>query len=233
MKKLFIFLTFGLCGCASVSVPTAYQYREIQTPQFTLAAWVKETSPNAPFQLYIEGDSAASSAFSSKVMPKSRLMRQMAFADKSANVAYVARPCQFVQDPFCDGVDWSTARFAEPAVRSLAFAIGQIIGKRDATVYAYDGGALLSGLVIKNYPELKVRKWITYAGLLNHTSWTEYRKLPPLTQSLDLEQLPNVPQGNLVGEKDKVIPLKLSEKWTVGKKLVIVPGVSHNGPFKE
>ena len=91
---------------------------------------------------------------------------------------------------------------------------------------------LLSGLVIENYPQIPVRKWVTYAGLLNHSSWTQYKKLPPLTQSLDLATLPNVPQVHFVGEKDKVIPLELSRQWTVGKKLVIVPGVAHNGPFE-
>jgi len=236
MKKLSLLLLFTLVGCASVKAPADFSYREIQTPFFTLAAWVKESSPNATFRVYIEGDGHAFTSTgkpSSNPTPTADTMRKLAFSDPAINVAYIARPCQFVKDSTCTQQDWTIGRFSPQAVTSVATAIKQITGKRDVIIYAYSGGALISGLVINNFPEIPVRKWITYAGLLNHTSWTEYKNLPPLTISLDLNELPAVPQVHYVGEKDKIIPLELSKKWTQGHKLVILPKVGHNGPFRD
>lgn len=236
MKKIAFLLSFCLCACATqtVQVPKPYQYKEIQTPAFTLAAWVKEDSKTAPFHIYIEGDGRAytNSGFpSSNPTPKNSLMRQMAFKDEAPNVAYIARPCQFVRDPVCSQKDWTIARFSPRAVASMASAIEKVSGARPVEIVAYSGGALLSGLVIVNYPEIKVKQWTTYAGLLNHSSWTKYKRLAPLTKSLDLEKLPNVPQMHYAGKKDKVIPVTLSVLWTNNQNLVIVPNATHQGPF--
>ena len=236
MKKIAFLFSFCLYACATqtVQVPKRYQYKEIQTPAFTLAVWVKEASATDSFHIYIEGDGRAytNSGFpSSNPTPKNSLMRQMAFADKAPNVAYIARPCQFVKDPVCSQKDWTTARFSPQAVMSVAEAMKRIVGERPVKIYAYSGGALLSGLIIENYPEIKIQKWTTYAGLLNHASWTKQKKLAPLTGSMDLEQLPAVSQTHYVGGKDKVIPVKLSVLWTNNQNLVIVPNATHQGPF--
>ena len=237
MKYLTSFLAIlfiGACTTATVQAPRRYQYKEIHTAAFTLAAWVKQASATAPFHIYIEGDGQAytRNGFPSKdPTPQSKLMRNMAFKDDSPNVAYLARPCQFVKDPVCTQKDWTTARFSSQAVASMATAIQKIAGELPAEIYAYSGGALLSGLIIANYPEIKVTHWTTFAGLLNHTSWTKQKKLAPLTGSLELEQLPNVPQTHYVGKKDKIVPLKLSVLWTNNQDLVIVPKATHQGPF--
>ena len=234
MKKCVGLMLFFLCGCASVQVPASFAYREIHTPYFTLAAWVKDSGSLAPLHIYIEGDGRAYTANgypSSNPTPKHSLMRQMAFADTAENVAYVARPCQFVKDPVCTPADWTTARFSARAVQSMASALQTLAAGRAIEMYAHSGGALLSGLVIVQYPQLPVQKWTTYAGLLNHTSWTARMKLAPLSGSLDLTQLPDVPQVHYAGEKDRVILPELSRQWTAGHTLIIVPRASHRGPF--
>ena len=234
MQKLGILIAIFLVGCASLKVSPAYVYREMKTPHFTLAVWVKDTNPTAPFEIYIEGDGHAFTRQglpASDPTPKGKMMRQLAFTNPAANVAYIARPCQFVTDPVCTVKDWTTGRFSIEAVQSMASAIKELAGTREVVLYGYSGGGLLGGLLIQNYPEIRIKKWITYAGLLNHTSWTKYKKLSPLTDSLDLEQLPAVPQVHYAGAKDTVIPLELSKEWTVGQKLVIIPNATHNGPF--
>lgn len=219
-----------------MQVPSDYQYKEIKTSAFTLAAWIKQSSKTAPFHIYIEGDGHAytKSGFpSDNPTPHNTLMRKMAFKDTALNVAYLARPCQFVKDEICTQKDWTTQRFSPRAVDSAAQAVKQIAGQRPVVFYGYSGGALTSGLIIENYPQIKVQKWITYAGLLNHKSWTEYQKLAPLSGSMDLEKLPDVPQIHYAGEKDKVIPLKLSKLWTDNKNLLILPKATHKGPFPQ
>ena len=232
---IFIFLLY-LCGCVTLKTPAEYQYKEIATPSFTIAAWVKESNKTELFHIYIEGDGRAftkSGYPSNNPTPHSVLMREMAFKDKATNVAYLARPCQFVKDDICKQKDWTTERFSASAVDSIAEAVKQITGKRPVELYGYSGGALISGLIIENYPQIKVQKWITYAGLLNHKSWTEKQNLAPLSGSMDLEKLPDVPQIHYVGGKDKVIPPELSKQWTGNKNLIILPKSTHNRPFPQ
>ena len=235
MRYFLFALLLGLCGCATLQFPAEYTYEEISTPAFTLAVWAKDTNPQAPVHIYVEGDGAAftKSGFpASNPTPTSTLMRKKAFEDSAANVAYIARPCQFVEDAICTPKDWTTDRFSAKAVASLAEAIQKVVGSREVVIYAYSGGALLSGLVIENYPEIHVQRWITYAGLLQHKTWTSYMKLEPLSGSMDLETLPNVPQTHYAGGKDKVIPVRLSVQWTWNQNLVILPNATHKGPFE-
>ena len=237
MKRIFLCLAVFLGACASsstVQMPRWYQYREIETPKFTLAAWVKETSAQDPVHIYIEGDGRTHDVLgfpSANPTPTSDLVRQMALDDKASNVVYLARPCQYVKDSICSKKDWTTARFSPYAVMSMALAIQKIAKGRPVQIYAYSGGALISGLIINNYPEIKVQHWTTFAGLLNHTSWTSYHQKEPLTGSLDLVQLPSVPQTHYAGQRDTVVPLALITEWTQNKNLIILPKATHNGPF--
>ena len=234
LKYFLLISLFCVCGCVTLKTPAEYQYKEIKTSAFTLASWVKQTDTKSPFRIYIEGDGRAytkSGYPSANPTPHGMLMRKMAFEDNSPNVAYLARPCQFVKDDTCTPKDWTTERFSPRAVKSMAQAVNHITGGKTAQLYGYSGGALIGGLLIANYPQIKVTKWVTYAGLLNHTSWTKYHKLAPLTGSIDLEKLPDVPQTHYAGGKDKIIPPKLSILWTDNKNLVILPKSKHSGPF--
>ena len=66
------------------------------------------------------------------------------------------------------------------------------------------------------------------AGVLNHTMCTEYFGDSPLSQSLDLDELPNVPQLHYVAEYDEIVPLSLINEMTKGKNVIVVPGATHD-----
>lgn len=116
-------------------------------------------------------------------------------------------------------------------MQDTADAIKQIAQDKEIVLIGYSGGALLSGLIIQNYPDLKIKKWITIAGVLNHSDWTNFFGDNPLTKSLDLDSLPLVEQEHYAGAKDKIVPLELSKKWTKDKNLIIAPKANHSGPF--
>ena len=92
----------------------------------------------------------------------------------------------------------------------------------------YSGGALLSGLIIQQNHDIKIQKWITIAGVLNHHDWTSYFGDSNLTTSVDLEKIPNAPQIHYVAENDSVVPMELSQKWISPDKLKIIPNATHN-----
>lgn len=227
---LLLLITF-LSACSAITIPENYSYQEIQTTTHTLASWQKITNKSDPIRIYIEGDGYAfdkNGNPTSDPTPVSTLVRELAFHDYNSNVVYIARPCQFIQTKLCTPDCWSAGRFSSDAVTALYEASKKISQGQDIIYIGYSGGALLTGLVIQEFPDLPVKKWITIAGLLNHREWTDYLHLYPLAHSMDLHTLPAIEQKHFLGDKDTVIPLELMQQLVNKQNLVIIPGAEHN-----
>lgn len=231
---LLLILTF-LSACSSITIPENYVYKEIQTTTFALASWQKITNKTDPIRIYVEGDGYA---FDQKGNPTddptpiSTLVRELAFNDYNSNVVYLARPCQFIQTKLCTADCWSAGRFSYHAAVALYEASKKISQGQHIIYIGYSGGALLTGLVIQEFPDLPVKKWITLAGLLNHKAWSEYLHLYPLTHSMNLQELPAIEQKHFIGDKDAVIPLPLMRQLADEKNLIIIPNAGHNKGLK-
>lgn len=234
------YLIFGtllfLAGCSSIHIPDSYQYKEIQTRTYKLVSWQKITDKTQPIRIYIEGDGHAfnyAGMPTSNPTPKGTFLREIAFNDPNPNVVYLARPCQYVTDSVCTQKDWTTGRFSQKSIDSIAEAIKSIVKDNQTILIGYSGGALLSGLVINQNSDINVQKWITIAGVLNHTKWTQTLNLQPLINSLDLDTLPNIPQIHYIGNKDTIIPSELTQSIVPKKDLVIVQNASHDNGYTE
>lgn len=229
-----------ISGCRSLQVPQGFEYKEIQTRDFTLASWQKLDSPDKPVKIYLEGDGYAFNSRGKPTKdptPKGDLVRRMAFSDESENVVYLARPCQYVMSPNCSQRHWTTARFAPEVIISEAEAIGAVAGEREIILTGFSGGAQTAGLAAVIRPNLKIKKLMTVAGNLDHLAWTQYHDLPPLNESMALEsyrqQYLTIPQIHYAGEDDTNIPPFLIEEFTGGKNVVIVPGATHNSGWEQ
>lgn len=231
MKYFFICLCFFLQACSTLKIPNTYQYKEITTSTFTLASWQKLTNSYSPIRIYVEGDGYAfdqNGKATNDPTPISTIVRKLAFNDYNPNVIYFARPCQFIQNALCTKDCWSIGRFSQNAIQALYEASKKIAKQQEIIFIGYSGGALLTGLVIQEYKDLNVIKWITLAGLLDHKAWSDYLHLYPLTKSLNLNSLPTINQIHFIGEKDNVIPLDLQRKITKNKNLYIIKNATHN-----
>ena len=227
-----VIIAFLLVGCAGIGAtddmlvvaPTRHDLYDVATLQ-------KITDATAPVHIYIEGDGHAfdyRGQPTNNPTPRSRFMRRMYAADDAPNVVYVARPCQFVMDEKCTTTDWTTGRFSRAMVDSLASAIKNIVGNRPVILVGYSGGAMISGLVIEKHPELNVKKWITIAGVLNHADWTAYFNDTPLTHSLNLDTLPQLPATHYIAENDSVVPNILSKQWVGESDIKIIKNARHD-----
>lgn len=222
-------------GCAGFAWPDAFEASELLTRHFVLAARVKLQAPGSPVRIYIEGDGHAFNAHgrpSSDPTPHDTTLLDIAFADPHPNVVYLARPCQFVRDARCTRKDWSTGRFSKEAVDSVAEAVETLAAGAPVTLIGYSGGAQIAGLAAVTHPELKVLKIITIAGNLDHPAWCREKRLPPLTDSMDLtqywERFMQIPQIHFVGEKDEVVPPELTQARVAGRApVVVVRGATH------
>ena len=239
MKKIFLLFFVIFMGCQNITPPISFMYKEIKTDTYTLASWQKILDRGAPIRIYIEGDGNAfnnAGQPTTNPTPRGTFLRKIAFDDPNPNVIYLARPCQYVKDARCHQKDWTTGRFSQEIVDSTTQTIKSIIknisNKSPVILIGYSGGALLSGLVISQNPQIPVKRWMTLAGVFNHGKWTQDLKLPPLKDSVDLEKMPTVPQLHLTGNKDKIVSYQLTESLVDKKNLIIVPNATHDSGYE-
>lgn len=239
MRKAIVLILL-LTGCAAVKAPPEFVYREIQTRDFTLATWQKITDPDGVYKIYIEGDGHAFNArgrATNDPTPRGTLVRELAFGDPSPNVVYLSRPCQYVKSEICSKRHWTTARFAPEIINAEYDAVRQIAGNSPIILIGFSGGAQAAGLIAAAKPGLNVEEIITVAGNLDHLAWTQYQKVPPLNESLNLEsyrkQFAEIPQTHYVGSNDKVIPPFLVKEFVgSGKRVIKVPNATHNSGWE-
>jgi hypothetical protein len=222
-----------LAGCAMSSLPPGFEV--VDTGDFPIAALVRDTDAAADFAIYIEGDGHAFNARGDPTRdptPRGDFVRRLARGDTGANVAYIARPCQFVSNEKCSEKYWTSARFAPEVIDTTARTIEKISGGRGVTLIGFSGGAQVAGLVAVLHPEIKVKKIMTYAGNLEHAAWTAHHKLAPLNESLNLadyrDEYLKIPATHYVGEHDKVIPPKLVTDFVGdGANVIVVSDAGH------
>jgi len=235
MIKFLIILVF-LIGCQSINIPSDFVYKEITTHNFNVATWQKITNPKAIYKVYIEGDGNAFNLRgkpTNNPTPRSLLVRELAFGDKNENVIYMARPCQYIQSQICSKRHWTTARFSQEIVNAQYDALKQIVGNSSVVLIGFSGGAQIAGLISTAKSGLNIKKVITIAGNLDHLAWTQYHKLPPLNESLNLKnyqiRFKQIPQFHYVGSNDKVIPPDLVKNFVGNDDLVLeIKGATHN-----
>lgn len=229
MRYLYLFLF--LLGCApTLYVMSGFVFTPIDTGDYTIVTFQRLSDNISPLHIYIEGDGNAFDVHGQPTMdptPHGTLVRDLAMRDTSPNVIYMARPCQYVISASCSSGDWTTGRFSSEIIDSMSNAIKQVAGNQPVVLIGYSGGAMISGLVINKYPEINVREWITIAGVLNHADWTSYFEDMPLHDSVNMNELPRVPQRHYIARGDSVVPNILSRKWVGAGDLVTVDGATH------
>ncbi|MBR1380119.1 MAG: hypothetical protein IJ560_00825 [Alphaproteobacteria bacterium] len=231
LRFLLFYVLILFTGCTNVyKMSPEFVPRVIETEHFQIATWQRVGDATSSVHVYIEGDGHAFDAYgrpTSNPTPRGNLVRQLAERDPSPNVVYIARPCQYVTDAHCSVTDWTTGRFSARVIDSVANAITVITSNRPVVLIGYSGGAIVSGIIISRHPEIHTTEWVTIAGVINHHEWTEYFGDTSLTDSLNLNELPNIPTRHYIAESDNVVPYELSMRWLNGK-FVVVPHSTHD-----
>lgn len=203
----------------------------------------------ATLRVYIEGDGRAwltRSRPSSDPTPRRAEGFELAAADPFPAVAYLARPCQFVEDGGrrnCVTPFWTSARFSEPVVRDLSLAVDAAkagAGADRVELVGYSGGGAIAVLLAARRGD--VAGLVTVAGNLDHAWWTSLHGVSPLADSLNpmdfADRVRSVPQIHLAGAEDAVIPPAMAERFAerVGNpartRVVVVEGMAHNGDWR-
>jgi hypothetical protein len=220
--------------------------KTIQTDRFVLISYSPKTQPTGDdvLSIYIEGDGVAWSAStlaSPDPTPINPVGLRLALKHPSGAVAYLARPCQFVESTErrnCRSTEWTSGRFSQNVVDATHSAISHLkeaYGARHLNLIGYSGGAAIAALVTARRSD--VATLITIAGNLDHITWTTMRKDFPLLRSLNPPDfwmpLSDVRQVHFSGSRDTVVATDVvrafASRFPIQKRpnITIVDGFDH------
>jgi len=249
----FLLIIFLFTACSKYSLENrislaqdiaktaGFSTQEIKTHSFLLKTYTKTQDKTLALKIYIEGDGFAwvnKYTLSSNPTPISPVALKLASLDSHKNIAYIARPCQYISDESCVKEYWSNKRFSKEVVQSINQAISILkeqTHSKKIELFGFSGGAAIALLVASERND--ILKITTVAGNLNHHLLHKHHQIPLMEDSLNpiniAHKISHIEQIHFIGGKDEVIPSKIaySFKETSGNpsniKIVLVPPASH------
>ena len=83
------FLLLGGCAYHNPLDKADFRFQTLNTPPYVLSGWYRVDAPGDPLTVYVEKEQMDAE------------QRMAAVKDKSSNVAYLGRPCQYFQTDIC------------------------------------------------------------------------------------------------------------------------------------
>lgn len=241
----------GLGGCARLAYLSGsrtqlegwasahgWQVQAARQADFDLLVLLRQRLPASSLTVYIEGDGAPwPSAFRPPrdPTPLQPLALLLAERDPAAAVAYLGRPCQYLQAQAlagCDSHYWTDRRFAPEVLAALNLALMRLkqqTGAAQLRLVGYSGGGVLATLLAQQRPD--VTGLITVAAPLALDEWARLQGLSALHGSLDplvaVGELP--PAVHFVGSQDRQVPPAVVAHFVSrrGGHLAQLPGFDH------
>lgn len=205
-----------------IAQPQGLVPQVITTERFAVMTYARMDDLQQPLRVYLEGDGKAwitRTRISLDPTPHDPLALRLAAQDLSANVVYIARPCQYVnlrQESHCNPHLWSQARYSEEIVSAIDAVIDAYVRRLGANpvieLVGYSGGGALAVLVAQRRGDVSGLR--TVAGNLDTKQFTRLHQVSPLKDSLNpaayAAQLRHLPQRHYAGTADPVIPVAIA-----------------------
>ncbi len=222
-------LTLAACGAQThinqetasrIGMPAFMVERFLPTGNFDLNVWERMHRPGQPMTVYIEGDggiiqTAGKDEFKKididqNPTPQNPVGLHLASRDLSKNLAYIARPCQFIKFPEekgCSASYWQEKRYAPEVIEGYQTALNEMkarYGTKGIHLVGFGGGANIAAILAGTRDDVLSLR--TVAGNLN----------PAVDQNTVLagdsmnainyaDQLARIPQHHFVGAADEII----------------------------
>ncbi|VVE32908.1 esterase [Pandoraea communis] len=245
-------------GCASLdrdahaeslANPAGLQREVLAAGDFRLTVFSRINRTDKPLRVYIEGDGLAWVSRSEPSLdptPVAATGLALAAADPSANVAYLARPCQFTpmpDNPRCQVAYWTGKRFAPEVVDAMDAAIGQLAARvpgQPVELVGYSGGGAIAVLVAARRHDIATLR--TVAGNLDVEYVNRLHRVSPMPASrnpIDVaRQVAGIAQIHYSSTQDAVVPPEVARRFAsaVGGTCVttrVVSGLAHDGDWAQ
>lgn len=220
---------FLLAACALLQSPAERigtiaadaEFSSVELSDKRLRAFLRNAGqtagPNSRLTVYVESDGAPwrmPDEPPADPTPHKHMVLNMAIADASGAVAYLGRPCQYLEPQAlagCDPALWMRGRFSEDAVAAMDHAVSRLkksAGAAEVNLVGYSGGGAMAALIAARRSD--VNCLVTIAAPLDTRAWTEALKVSPLDYSLNpadaARKLAQVRQTHFRGRKDTLVP---------------------------
>ncbi len=252
--RLSAAIFFAVCGCATIDpgdnarARTEAWARErgfiassLRAGGFDLLLLVRRSGQADTLTIYIEGDGAPwGSPYHPprNPTPLDPVALALANADNARHVAWLARPCQYLNQAalaVCDSGYWTERRFAPEVIAAYDSAVTKLkaeSGAREVRLVGYSGGGVIAALVALRRND--IAGMITVAAPLSLSAWVAWHGLSPLAGSLDPGQLTagsRAVQGmHFAGANDKIVPAGIVEQFvrSHGGKMETIAEFDHD-----
>ncbi|MEW6163667.1 MAG: alpha/beta hydrolase [Pseudomonadota bacterium] len=194
--------------------------------------------PAEVLHVYIEGDGAAWPTLyhpPRDPTPEKPVALALAAQDPASAVAYLGRPCQYLDADRVAGCPvkyWTSHRFAPEVLAAYQAALDTLkarFGAHRLRLFGYSGGGVLALLL--GGARTDVMQVVTVASPISVAEWAAWHKVSPLDGSLDPARLaaPLPPAVHFVGAEDDVVPADVVASFAArsGARLRSVPGFDH------
>ncbi|HEY4374538.1 MAG TPA: alpha/beta hydrolase [Burkholderiales bacterium] len=219
-------LATTLCGCASLFQSPAEEADVLArgagfVPQPAgrfVRMYLK--APGAPVDtltIYIEGDGARwrmPNLPPADPTPENPLSLKLAIRDPAPAVAYIGRPCQYLDEDTlndCDPALWTRGRYSPEALAMMRAAVDDLVRTtraRHVTLIGHSGGGAMAALLAEERKD--VACLVSVASPLDIDAWVKAIDVSPLRTSINPSdragRLRKVPQVHFTGSKDDVVP---------------------------
>jgi pimeloyl-ACP methyl ester carboxylesterase len=259
---VWAFLFGGLMGCSQLPTDSrerpdallgrlGFQSLEVEP---TLKSWLRSrdvsvnrtdsvasTARPRRLRVYIEGDGAA--WWSHRLppadpTPTSSVVLHLAASDPQVDVAYLARPCQYLSAQSragCPHEWWTSARYGPEVIaqtQRLLDALVQRSGAQGLELIGHSGGGTVAVLAAAERQD--VTCLVTLAAPLDIDAWTTHHQVARLHRSLNPSALPAgqpaAPAVHLFGERDTVVPVGTLGGYAhklLPRQIMVMPGWGH------
>jgi hypothetical protein len=193
----------------------------VQGTMFQHVTFVRPTPAAGPWYVFIEGDGSPWSGGGTRVSddptPHHPLALTLA-AQTPASIMYLGRPCYFQarSDAACRPSAWTSERYSGQIVTSMSAVINRYVAanpSRRVVLIGYSGGGVLAVLIA---PLVHASAVVTIAANLDVEAWARWHQYTPLSGSLNpaaQPQLESPHEWHLVGDRDAVVPPRLSQRY--------------------
>ena len=182
------------------------------------------TGGAAALTVYVEGDGArwrAADLPPADPTPENPLALRLAIQDGAPAVAYLGRPCQYLDDAVlaeCDPALWTRGRYSEEAIAIELRALEAVVkasGATHLTLIGHSGGGAMAALLAARRNDVACLS--TLASPLDIVAWTSAIGVSPLRSSINpLDQaarLTAIPQVHFTGGRDDTVPPASIERY--------------------
>lgn len=249
-------LVFLACGCADrdarisaseLAKRAGMSSENVQTSRFLLRTFSKTTPSAKVLRVYIEGDGFAwvsRTQPSSDPTPRNPVGLQLAAADNSPDVLYLARPCQYIGPPLpaeCTVEWWTDKRFAPQVIAAMDEALSRFVSRMPGVqleLIGYSGGATIAAQLAARRHD--VRSLRTVAGNLDVAMVNQIHHvsaMPDAVSAIDVaSQLSTLPQIHFSGTEDSTVPLSVAQRFqqatgTRCAQVIQIPGMHHGSDW--